>query len=270
MGEPSSRWIDVAQLRRGLFIQLDLGWMDHPFPKGSFKITSNDQIKTIMSLGVSQVRYFPDQSDPPADSEPAPLTALEDSAHRPAADHPSAPESPAPPVQSEAELLRLQRAQRLADQRRSLAVCERRFGEATQQYRRVVEQASSRAVQMREESTALVAGCVDDILAEGESAIRLLSEAMGERSAVHPVNVMVVSLLLGKALGLPAAALTDLGVAALLHDLGKVQMAERMRYQDPGFSASEQLVYQEHVEHSFYAPLPSTTRWPMAVVFPRA
>nr|WP_315240410.1 HD domain-containing phosphohydrolase [uncultured Albidiferax sp.] len=250
MGEPSSRWIDVAQLRRGLFIQLDLGWMDHPFPKGSFKITSNDQIKTIMSLGVSQVRYFPDQSDPPADSEPAPLTALEDSAHRPAADHPSAPESPAPPVQSEAELLRLQRAQRLADQRRSLAVCERRFGEATQQYRRVVEQASGRAVQMREESTALVAGCVDDILAEGESAIRLLSEAMGERSAVHPVNVMVVSLLLGKALGLPAAALTDLGVAALLHDLGKVQMAERMRYQDPGFSASEQLVYQEHVEHS--------------------
>nr|WP_315204121.1 HD domain-containing phosphohydrolase [uncultured Albidiferax sp.] len=250
MGEASSLWIDVAQLRRGLFIQLDLGWMDHPFPKGSFKITSNDQIKTIMSLGVSQVRYFPDQSDPPADSGPVPLVTAEDAAVRPAATHPSAPASATHPAQSEADLLRLQRAQRLAAQRRSLAVCERRFGEATQQYRRVVEQASSRAVQMREESTAMVAGCVDDILAEGESAIRLLSEAMGERSAVHPVNVMVVSLLLGKALGLPAAALTDLGVAALLHDLGKVQMAERMRYQDPGFSASEQLVYQEHVEHS--------------------
>lgn len=250
MGEASSLWIDVAQLRRGLFIQLDLGWMDHPFPKGSFKITSNDQIKTILSLGVSQVRYFPDQSDPPADSGPVPLATAEDAAVRPTATHPSAPASATHPAQNEADLLRLQRAQRLAAQRRSLAVCERRFGEATQQYRRVVEQASSRAVQMREESTAMVAGCVDDILAEGESAIRLLSEAMGERSAVHPVNVMVVSLLLGKALGLPAAALTDLGVAALLHDLGKVQMAERMRYQDPGFSASEQLVYQEHVEHS--------------------
>ncbi|WP_367846740.1 HD-GYP domain-containing protein [Rhodoferax sp. WC2427] len=224
--------------------------MDHPFPKGSFKITSSDQIKTIMSLGVSQVRYFPDQSDPPADSGPAPLAEPVAPVHRPAATSPSHPVSPTPSGLTEAELLRLQRVQRLAEQRRSLAVCERRFGEATQQYRRVVEQASSRAAQMREESTAMVASCVDDILAEGESAIRLLSEAMGERSAVHPVNVMVVSLLLGKALGLPAAALTDLGVAALLHDLGKVQMAERMRYQDPSFSASEQLVYQEHVEHS--------------------
>ena len=250
MGETSSRWIDVAQLRRGLFIQLDLGWMDHPFPKGSFKITSDDQIKTILSLGVSQVRYLPDQSDVVVDSAPVPLTEPESALRQTSGPSAYDPENPPEQVLSEAELQRLQRRDRVAVQRRSLAVCERRFGEATQQYRRVVDHASSRPVQMREESTALVAACVDDILAEGESAIRLLSEAMGERSAVHPVNVMVVSLLLGKALGLPAAALTDLGLAALLHDLGKAQMPERLRYQAPGFSASEQLVYQEHVEHS--------------------
>nr|WP_315427573.1 HD domain-containing phosphohydrolase [uncultured Albidiferax sp.] len=247
MGDRAPVWIDVAQLQRGLFIQLDLGWMDHPFPKGSFKIVSDDQIKTILSLGISQVRYFPDQSDTPQDAGALAQNEPE-VAHARTSD--PAHVVPQPLVVSEADLLQVQRCERLAAQQRSLAVCERRFSEATQQYRRVVEQSSLRPTQMRDESLAMVTGCVDDILAEGESAIRLLSEAMGERSAVHPVNVMVISLLLGKALGLPAAALAELGLAALLHDLGKTQLAERLRYQDPGFSASELLVYQEHVEHS--------------------
>ena len=247
MADPSSAWIDVARLRRGLFIQLDLGWMDHPFPKGSFKIVSDDQIKTILSLGVAQVRYFPSQSDAPPD-----VSLL-------AGNEPEVGDmwligsNAADAVQatlSEADTLRAQRRDRLAAQQRSLAVCERRFCETTQLYRRLVDQTSLRPLQMREESMAMVAGCVDDIVSEGESAIRLLSEALGERSAVHPVNVMVISLLLGKALGLPASALAELGLAALLHDLGKVQLAERLRYQDPGFSASELQVYQEHVEHS--------------------
>src|SRR3982751_3592912 len=63
MQDNQSMWIDVAQLRRGLYVQLDLGWMDHPFPKGSFRIVSDEQISTIRSLGLSQVRYFPAQSD---------------------------------------------------------------------------------------------------------------------------------------------------------------------------------------------------------------
>jgi HD-GYP domain-containing protein (c-di-GMP phosphodiesterase class II) len=246
MGDSASVLMDVAQLRPGLFIRLDLGWMDHPFPKGSFKIVSDEQIKTILSLGVTQVRCFPDQSDPVPHTAPAPLAGPQPAG----AERGDAVAAPSPPpAVPDVD----QRRDRLAAQKRSLAVCERRFGEATQQYRRVMEHASTRAAQMRDESQAMVAGCVDDILAEGESAIRLLSEAVGERSAMHPVNVMVVSLLLGKALGLPAQALVDLGLAALLHDLGKLQVPERIRYRDDGFSASELQVYQEHVEHSLAA-----------------
>jgi HD-GYP domain-containing protein (c-di-GMP phosphodiesterase class II) len=248
MGERAAKWIDVAQLRHGLFIQLELGWMDHPFPKGSFKITSDDQIKTILSLGLSRVRYFPEQSDAASvldhgpEHEPDLGVELQGVAEQVAA--------VVDAEVNEEDVLREQRRTRLDLQRRSLALCERRFGEATQQYRRLTDQAASRPVQVFEESQALVARCVDDLLAQGESAIRLLSEAMGERSAVHPVNVMVISILLGRALGLPAPALADLGLAGLLHDLGKIQMPERLRSADPAFSASELQAYQEHVDLS--------------------
>jgi len=247
MGERVAKWIDVAQLRHGMFIQLELGWMDHPFPKGSFKITSDDQIKTILSLGLSRVRYFPDQSDEVPE-------VLDGPQHEPVSD-PSGlfkPEhEPVAPLHSSGQdRVRDLRRERLEAQRRSLALCERRFGEATQQYRRLTEQVAQRPVQLHDESRALVGRCVQDLLAESESAIRLLSEAMGERSAVHPVNVMVISMLLGKALGLPSAALADLGLAGLLHDLGKIQMPDRLRSADPGFSASELQAYQEHVDLS--------------------
>lgn len=245
MDESSSHLIDVGQLRHGLFVQLDLGWMDHPFPRGSFKISSDDQIRTIRALGLTQVRYFPAKSDP-QDTRTA--------------RHAEAPQLPkmasvsgisvVQQLLSEADALREQRRQQLSAQQGNLVHCERRFSEAVQLYQRVLEDVSIKPVHMRERCMSMVEGCVSEIMVDGEAAIRLLSEASGERSATHPVNVMVISLLLGKALGLPAQELADLGLAALLHDIGKIQLPERMRAEDPGFSDSERGLYREHVNES--------------------
>ena len=69
--------IDVAQLKVGMFIHLDLGWMSHPFPLSSFKIASADQLLILRRLGLTQVRWSPAKSDlnlqPQA--EPAPAAA---------------------------------------------------------------------------------------------------------------------------------------------------------------------------------------------------
>ncbi|MBP6225263.1 MAG: DUF3391 domain-containing protein, partial [Rhizobacter sp.] len=44
--------IEVAALKIGMHIHLDGGWMSHPFPRSSFKISSLDQIATLRSLGL--------------------------------------------------------------------------------------------------------------------------------------------------------------------------------------------------------------------------
>jgi len=48
----------------------------------------------------------------------------------------------------------------------------------------------------------------------------------GEHGLFHSLNVMIYALVLGERLGLPEEGLTSLGLAALLHDLGKAAFDE--------------------------------------------
>lgn len=93
----------------------------------------------------------------------------------------------------------------------------------------------------------MIAGFVGEMTADGESAIRLLTEAAGEKSSMHSVNVTIVSLLLGKAMGMHANDLIDMGVAAFLHDIGKTELPDRVRWFEENFSTAEYKLYQEHV-----------------------
>src|ERR1700750_2480391 len=55
--------IQASALRIGMFVHLNVGWMSHPFPLSSFKLTSNEQIETIRSLGLARLTWSPERSD---------------------------------------------------------------------------------------------------------------------------------------------------------------------------------------------------------------
>ena len=78
----SANLIDVHALRVGMFVHLDLGWISHPFPLNSFKITSPQQVETIRALGLERVRWNPEQSDHGLlDSRPGDARAVDGSAN---------------------------------------------------------------------------------------------------------------------------------------------------------------------------------------------
>ena len=239
MKSEESVWIDVALLRVGHYVELDVGWMAHPFPTGSFKISSPKQIEVIKGLGKKQVRVVPRKSDEPSSE---------------AADAPSESATPIPPEaaslltqeQADAEQRRL-RAAMLTAQERSLIACERRFAESVRLYRKTMDMVQSQPKLATEPCLGMVNTYVTELMDNGEAAIRLLSEAAGDKSAMHPVNVTVISLLLGKAMGLNKAELIDLGMAAFLHDIGKVKLPDRVRWLEDNFSSAEYRLYQEHV-----------------------
>ncbi len=75
MTDIHTKFIDLSQLRIGMFVYLDVGWMDHPFPVSNFKISNQSQIDTLRSLGLERIRYSPDKSTLPVkEDNSTPLT----------------------------------------------------------------------------------------------------------------------------------------------------------------------------------------------------
>ena len=85
------------------------------------------------------------------------------------------------------------------------------------------------------------------MLIEGDLNMRLINEGAGDRGTAHALNVCIIALLLGRSFGLGRDEMTDLGVGALLNDVGKMEVAARLRHRDESFTAAETLAYQQHV-----------------------
>jgi putative nucleotidyltransferase with HDIG domain len=245
--------IDVEELRVGMYIHLDGGWMSHPFPLSSFRISDPDQIRTIRRLGLHRLRWSPDRSAAPP-TEPAPLgdtATVVDAANTPAAtgvppaEQLERPEPPEPPEQAE----RRQRREALNAQRTALSRCERQYTEASRIWRRASDLVCADPSGARELTETLSRTLVSKMLGEHELCVRLLTSTAGERAAGHALNVGVISLLMGRLFGLSESEMLDLGTGALLHDIGKIDLPDRVRFPDDSFTQAEIAMYRDHVSH---------------------
>ena len=230
--------IDTAELRVGMFVHLDLGWMSHPFALSSFRITDAGQIATIRSLGLAKVRWSQDKSEvaapaAPLSSQPALLAEPE-------------PETMAPTPASARE----RDAQREALEARhaAVALCRRQHAEAAKGWRQVAEQTRLDPLGAGQRLDTLSTALVDKMLGSREVSIRALAGTAAD-AASHALNVGVISLLMGKLCGLAETDLLDLGVGALSHDIGKLELPQRVQRPAADFSSAETAAYREHVAH---------------------
>lgn len=247
-----------------MFIQLEVGWMNHPFPMSSFKISSQEQIQTLQGLGLQQIRYSPSKSDPePVEPGAAASTG---GGHAESASMTSTRSSGAVDARSGADGggRRLPSRSLLQMQEAAAAQCDWRFTEATRVYQQIVHSVGEDASPSRASTDALVSGCVTELLANGDCAIRLLSEGAGMRPALHSVNVMVLSLLLGKALHIEGQELHEIGVAALLHDLGKSSLPLHVAEPHSLLMPADRRRYESHVAESVV--LARKMGWPANVL----
>lgn len=233
-----------------MFIHLDLGWMSHPFALSSFRIASASEIATIRSLGLARVRWSPEHSEPAvaasalggaapgaasgaAGAEASGLTTLGGALAEPAPD--DAPRASQAPRSA---------AQRQRDAARHV---ERQYAEAARDWRAAARLAHSDPPAAGQRLGALTRALVDKMLGARELSIRAVTgESAGERAA-HPMNVGVIALLMGRLCGLAEADLLDLGVGALAHDIGKLELPAHLQRPDDRRDSADAARYREHV-----------------------
>ncbi len=248
--------IAVEDLRVGMYIQLDGGWLSHPFPLSSFRIAGPDQISTLRGLGLGRVRWVPEKSvlatqpgdGPAGHAQPRDVdtAAAAETVSADAAAVVGEEASAAAPELSDVERVRQSRAEWLAAQRESARLCERQYGEAGAAWRCAMEALAARPQEAGSTSRLLTQAMLDKMLSAEDVGIRLVSGA-GDRNAAHALNVTVIALLIGRTLGLDAEELADLGVGALMHDVGKQDIPERYRHGDGDLGGNDLAAYRDHV-----------------------
>jgi HD-GYP domain-containing protein (c-di-GMP phosphodiesterase class II) len=93
----------------------------------------------------------------------------------------------------------------------------------------------------------VVEGMVDMILEEEELLVGMTAiKDYDEYTYHHSVNVSILSVALGQRIGLSRKALTDLGLVALFHDIGKMEVPPEILNKPTNFSPDEWKIVKRH------------------------
>lgn len=242
-------YADLADLKVGMFVHLDLSWLEHPFPQSSFKIKNADQIATIRGLRLTRVRWSPHLSEL-APEAVAPATAVPAATPAPVDEAGSlaAPGEPVPAAEDPAAVAaQLAQVTRSAEQRLSLQASQKALDEAVRKVKGFSKTLHTKPLDTREQARELVGYLADEMLAEADVAIRLMADQMGGESTYHhALNVTLLSLMLARALKAPPPVMQLIGLGALFHDIGKFDIPDRITRATGPLTRAESALLQTH------------------------
>jgi putative nucleotidyltransferase with HDIG domain len=227
------RTISVDQLQVGLYVHLDLKWFEHPFAFSHFKIKSEEQIKVIRSLGLKTVHCSPELSA----GSPAPQGAAQ------------------PPVSAEPELAPIMLAKRaLMEQmqlrRKAAERIEKAFVDTANTIRDIEKNLYSTPSQTVQQATQLIAQITDSILHVPELLIQMMGDKMGgDEQYFHSLNVTMLSMMMARDIKLPIQVASVLGIGALLHDIGRKEVPDKILKKPDGLTQAERNFYELHCQY---------------------
>ncbi|MDA0738920.1 MAG: DUF3391 domain-containing protein [Nitrospirae bacterium] len=232
--------LKIGDLRIGLYIKLECSWWNHPFAKNKFKVTSKKEIATIKGMRKVTLFYDPELSDPEE------VVTVETVAEIPESINggPNQEE-----LERQEEELRKEQIQACEDHTAELQKASYLYQQAIAQTKIAIKRISDGHAAGIKSADQVVSTLIHSLNSPGTSMaiidIMTSSEA-GDPFLAHALNVCIVSVLVGKEYQLDETDLYALGLAGLLHDVGKQNFPTMLRDKHFGLTKME---HQEWVKH---------------------
>ena len=224
----TAKRIPVSDLKAGMFvIGVDRSWFETPFLRHRFLITSTEEIEQLRDSGIHEVTIDPSlglDTEDMASVSPLPPSATSETE--------TSPDS-APGVTSHS----LDAARRVRDQ-------------AQKALQRLFDEVKTGAPVSLAEVGAAVEGLIGQLV-EDRTAIMLLTQLsqagrMDRDPAAHALDVSVLSLAVGQIHGLPLPTLKQLGMGALVHDVGELRIPPELFAKTTPFTDEDRTIIESH------------------------
>ncbi len=230
--------IEVDRLRPGVFIRLQgVPWYRHPFLTSSFRIKDFDQIETLRALNVKKVICVPNESLAP------PLDVARKSTAKPRPVLPG--ENPLPDDYYDEKKKRIEI---LREKKASVARAVKKYSLSLAQIENLMRSIGRGNDHFIEDAIQFSSDLSSYFLDDSESIMHVLNlnDDSNDNLYYHSLNVTVLSLILGRAIGLTDTEMHDLAMGAMFHDIGKSRIEKKILHKKGGLTKAELEVLQKH------------------------
>jgi len=246
MSEDPPSYLLPEQLRVGVYVMLDLPWFKHNFAVSNFKIRTPEQLREVLDLRLPRYRYDPRHSE--ALGEITPMASKGAAASQRGKSEQAAVEADANDPE---QIAKRRRIEALAQRAQQIGQVEKAFAKATAVMKNLQRNLLTRPKETMEEVGGLIGEMVTVFLDSTDVTLHVMGDKVGgDEVYYHSLNVTILTMMLAKDLGFTPEAARQLGIGAMLHDIGLSDIPSQVLMKSPDeYSNAERQLRAMHVDY---------------------
>jgi HD-GYP domain-containing protein (c-di-GMP phosphodiesterase class II) len=236
--------IPVSEVKIGMHIRIEMSWWDHPFLQNNFRLQSPADIELLKKSGIKTILFDPEKS-----------FVEEELSQEKTSPPPSV--SGAPPTPKEGPAVKGGRTGPRKNYREFLNQWQKKFIQKEREYGQAYTNVSKiiNSVEANREASVqcaheMLRNITDAFFQESDPMVYLINlKEKDDIAFFHSLNTCILSMMLGKALGISKLELKELGMGALFHDVGKLRIPKKVWMKKPPLTRAEMKYLELHPQY---------------------